>query len=97
MTTKRKRSFAVWLVAVALLLVGGSAVAHELDHQFHKHEVPCALHLYAGHLDGVAATAVGVNVATLARDVPGDAAPCAAASRPLIPYTVRAPPVFAST
>jgi len=93
MTTRRKRSFAIWFLAAALLLVSGGALAHELDHQFHKHDVPCALHLYAGHLDGVVTSPVAVSLVTLAQDVTCAAAPCAAARRPVIPYAVRAPPV----
>lgn len=79
-------------LAFAVAFVAGGALAHELDHQLHKHEVPCALHYYAGHLDGIAATGISVALApatitdVIARDA--DLLP----RRPILSYTVRGPP-----
>jgi len=79
-------------LASALVVVSTRAVAHELDHQFHKHDVPCALHLYAGHLDGATPTPPAVPLATLTDAAPRPVVSAAAVVRRFVPYSVRAPP-----
>lgn len=83
---------AALLLAFAVAFVAGGALAHELDHQLHKQDVPCALHLYAGHLDGIAVASVSLPD-TLATSVdhivPAAVIP---ACRPIVRYAVRAPP-----
>lgn len=89
---KLKTQLAAILLAFAVAFVAGGALAHELDHQLHKQDVPCALHLYAGHLDGIAVTGVALPD-TLATSVdvvvPAAVIP---SCRPIIRYAVRAPP-----
>ncbi len=82
------------LLAAALLGAQAAAVTHEYDHALHKHDAPCALHIYADHSSKAAPASV-------------PAAPCAApAGHPLpdaaFPTTygllaacrARAPPLF---
>lgn len=84
------------LLAFAIASVAGGAVAHELDHQFHKHDLPCALYLYSGHLNGVAPTGITLPLMTTGSsamlDVTSDVP-----VRPMQPYAVRAPPLFPSS
>jgi hypothetical protein len=44
---------AAWLLAGALLLVTTGASAHDLDHQFQRHDGACALHFFSQHDTGV--------------------------------------------
>lgn len=89
---KLNHKLAAGLLAVAVALVTGGALAHELDHQLHKHEVPCALHYYAGHLDGIAVTDVSVTlVPTTTTDVIIRDADLLS-RRPILSYSVRGPP-----
>ena len=80
------------LLALSVAWVAGGALAHELDHQLHQHDLPCALYFYAGHLDGLTAAGVAVPIASLQSNV----APLTALEqffpRPAAPYAVRAPP-----
>ncbi len=90
--TPRSR-IAAWLLTAVLLLVSAGTLAHELDHQFHKHDLPCALHLYAGHLDGAPAASLSVSFIP-AGDVALPAAVTHALPRLLVrPYAARAPPL----
>lgn len=82
------------VLAFAIAFVAGGALAHELDHQFHKHDLPCALHLYAGHLDGVAAAGVALPTTIAGPDAPIALTSDALVLRPIRPYAVRAPPFF---
>jgi hypothetical protein len=87
-----KAHLAAVLLAFAVACVAGGALAHELDHQLHQQDVPCALHLYAGHLDGIAVSGValpGVFAAPFDVVIPATASPTC---RPIVRYTVRAPP-----
>lgn len=89
-----KHRLACALLALSLAWVAGGALAHELDHELHQHDLPCALHFYAGHLDGLTAAGVALPIASLQSTV----APVTAAEqclpRPAAPYAVRAPPRF---
>jgi len=91
---RRNAHLAAVLLAFAVAFVAGGALAHELDHQLNKQDVPCALHLYAGHLDGIATA--GVSPATAPAASAGLVIPTTAVlpRRPLAPYAVRAPPSF---
>lgn len=84
------------VLAFAIAFVAGGALAHELDHQFHKHDLPCALHLYAGHLNGVTATGVAPLSAVIGTNAPITLTSGALVLRPMRPYAVRAPPLFSS-
>lgn len=57
---KNKFKRIAWLLAAALVLVASGALTHELDHQFHEHDAPCALHLYVDHLNGAPAARLAV-------------------------------------
>lgn len=80
------------ILALAIAFVAGGAVAHELDHQLHKHDLPCALHFYAGHLDGIATSGVALPTALNQPREFIALAPRVVARRPIAPYAVRAPP-----
>ncbi|MFP5349240.1 MAG: hypothetical protein ACLGHO_05305 [Gammaproteobacteria bacterium] len=87
-----KARLAALVLAFAIAFVAGGALAHELDHQLHKHEVPCPLHYYAGHLDGIAVAGVSVVLvfATTTDVIAHDAD--LLPRRPILSYTVRGPP-----
>ncbi len=87
-----RAQLAAALLAFAVAFVAGGALAHELDHQLHKQDVPCALHLYAGHLDGVAPAGISLPSALAAPADPVVPAATVVARRPIVAYTVRAPP-----
>jgi len=89
-----KARLAALVLAFAIAFVAGGALAHELDHQFHKHDLPCALHLYAGHLNGVASSGVALPPTTAGSGAPASPTSDALALRPIRPYAVRAPPFF---
>lgn len=93
MTARRlKACLAAGLLAFVVAFVAGGVLAHELDHQLHKQDVPCALHLYAGHLDGIAAAGVSLPGALAAPTDPIAPATLIATCRPFVSYSVRAPP-----
>lgn len=46
---RTRRTFITWLLAAVLLLVEAGALAHELNHQFHKPDKPCAQCIFANH------------------------------------------------
>lgn len=90
------RRLPLWraLLALAFALAQAAALAHEFDHVSHQHEAPCALHFYAGHLDGIAMSGAAPPAV-----VTGPTAPIAVASgvlarQPIWPYAARAPPFF---
>ena len=89
---KLKANIAAALLAFAVAFVAGGALAHELDHQLHKHDLPCALHLYAGHLDGIATSNVALPAALNHPHEFIAPTPRSVARRPIAPYAVRAPP-----
>lgn len=95
MTRRIRSRLGALTLAFALAFVAGGALAHELDHQFHKHDLPCALHLYAGHLNGVAASGVALPATTTGSDAPAGPTSAVPTLRPMRPYAVRAPPFFA--
>lgn len=82
-----------WLVAAGLLLVQLAALTHEFDHALHKHETPCALHIYSNHLGKSLATNVCLVSPVLAHEaaLSPDIAPVPLAR--VVDYRVRAPPV----
>lgn len=90
--SKLKTCLTAALLALSVAFVAGGALAHELDHQFHKHDLPCALHLYAGHLNGVAASGVALPTTIAGSDAPVSLTSDALVLRPIRPYAVRAPP-----
>lgn len=47
---RTRRTFTTWLLAAVLLLVEAGALAHELNHQLHKPDKPCAQCIFANHL-----------------------------------------------
>lgn len=93
MAPTNQHKYLPWLLAAALLLVSSGALSHELDHELHQHDLPCALHLYAGQVG--TPTAVFVFTVSAPAETP-DAIPIPAA--PSLdsprPYAVRAPPRF---
>lgn len=89
-----KHRLGIWTLAVAIAFVAGGALAHELDHQFHKHDLPCALHFYAGHLDGIATSGAAPPAVVTGSTAPITAASGVLARQPIWPYAVRAPPLF---
>jgi hypothetical protein len=50
-------------LAAAFIAVSAGALAHELDHQFHKHDAACALHFFSDHSGKGIATAVAAVLA----------------------------------
>ena len=46
---RTRRSLIAWLLAAVLLLVEAGALAHELNHQLHKPDKPCAQCIFANH------------------------------------------------
>lgn len=46
---RNRRQLTAWLAAAGLLLAVAGALAHEYDHTLHKHDAPCALHVFADH------------------------------------------------
>lgn len=83
------------LAAAAFLAAQAAALAHEFDHALHKHNAPCALHLYADHLGKSPPAASGVSLpATVAEDRPPVAPDVCASRTPLSTLRARAPPAF---
>ena len=89
---KLKAHFVAAMLAFAVAFVAGGALAHELDHRLHKHDLPCALHFYAGHLDGIATTDVSLPISLAASTTVILPAAAILPPRPIVPYAVRAPP-----
>ncbi len=91
----RVSPFVAWLLAAFFLLTQATALAHEYDHELHKHEVPCAQHFFAGSLKAGAAAsplpAPAVDTATTFDPLPAYYLP----SRTLTVYHGRAPPRLA--
>jgi hypothetical protein len=46
----RRRRVVPVLLAALFVVTHAAALAHELEHVFHQHDVPCALHEAAEHL-----------------------------------------------
>lgn len=92
MARRLKGRLAAALLAFAVAFVAGGALAHELDHQLNNQDVPCALHLYAGHLDGIATAGVSLPGVLAAPADPVAPAAIVPACRPIVSYSVRAPP-----
>ena len=92
MARRLKARLAAVLLAFAVAFVAGGALAHELDHQLNNQDVPCALHLYAGHLDGIAAAGVSLPGVLAAPTDPIAPAAVIATCRRIVSYSVRAPP-----
>lgn len=87
-----KANIAAAVLAFTVAFVAGGALAHELDHQLHKHDLPCALHFYAGHLDGIATAGVALPALLAASAAPILSAAVTPPCRLIVPYAVRAPP-----
>jgi len=90
---RTRRSLIAWLLAAVLLLVEAGALAHELNHQLHKPDKPCAQCIFANHAGDspVAAPLVFSAGAPEAHALPVSLpAPRRQAFRA---YAVRAPPL----
>jgi hypothetical protein len=81
------------LIAVLFVVTHAAALSHELQHVFHEHDGPCALHEAAEHLVAVApvdpAPAIGP---ARGADVPAPAL-VAGPERPTLSRDARAPPI----
>ncbi|OGI39760.1 MAG: hypothetical protein A2140_06560 [Candidatus Muproteobacteria bacterium RBG_16_62_13] len=51
-----RRGLAALALSLLLLLVQGTASAHELDHATGAHDAPCALHVFANDMPGTPAS-----------------------------------------
>ncbi len=89
---KLKAWLAAGLLAFVVAFVAGGALAHELDHQLNNQDVPCALHLYAGHLDGIAAASISLPGVLAAPTDPITPTAVIPTCRRIVSYSVRAPP-----
>jgi hypothetical protein len=93
LVSNNKKGLLAWLLAAALLLVATGAIAHEFDHALDHHQELCALHLYAGHHNGLPSADV-----TAPPRLHHDRLIVAADRNPLpelrpAPYAARAPPL----
>lgn len=87
------RRLAAVLFALTLFAAAAAALAHEFDHVLHKHDAPCALHLYADHVgksfavhSTLALPEIGLAVAFPSTTVSFSCAQSVA-------YRIRAPPI----
>jgi hypothetical protein len=55
--------FVAWLLAAFFLLAQATALAHEYDHELHKHDAPCAQHFFAGNTEAGAAASTPLPLA----------------------------------
>ena len=90
---KLKTKFAACFLALLLLLVEAGALAHELDHQLHKPDAPCAQCIFANHL-GKAPVAVAFVFSACAPEAHALPVSLPAPRRQAFrAYAVRAPPL----
>ena len=92
-TTVRSRSkLAGYLLSLLLLVVEAGALAHEINHQFQKPDVPCAQCIFVNHLDKTPATITAFSIAfTPETYLPLPVVP-ASRRHAFTAYAVRAPP-----
>jgi len=87
--------FVAWLLTAFFLLAQGTALAHEYDHELHKHDAPCAQHFFVGNFKAGAVASLPpvpvVDIATAFDFLPTYDLP----SRTVAAYHGRAPPRFA--
>lgn len=87
----------VRLLALVLLLAELGALAHELDHQIQKPDAPCALCLFADHLDKSPVSS-GVAIAVvIPSSLPRAQAVSILRLNPLHRSSIRGPPASSET
>lgn len=85
---------AAWLLTGFFLLAQATALAHEYDHELHKHDAPCAQHFFAGSLKAGAAASLPPAFAPVAVTAFGFLPAYHLPSRFAAAYRGRAPPRF---
>jgi len=89
---KPGRKIAGYLLSLLLLLVEAGALAHELNHQLQKPDVPCAQCIFVNHLGKTPVTIPAVSIAfTPETYLPLPVFP-APRRHEFTAYAVRAPP-----
>jgi hypothetical protein len=88
----RRPKIVAWLLSLLLVLAEIGALAHELEHQVHSPDAPCAQCLFVSHLDKLTPSApvCPAAVATITRTRP--LPDVALRSTHVAHYSSRAPP-----
>jgi hypothetical protein len=90
---KSRSKLAGYILSLLLLIVEAGALAHELDHQLHKPDVPCAQCIFVNHLGKTPVTVPTVFIAfTPETYLPLPVVPTLLRHE-FTAYAVRAPPV----